>query len=388
MTADRFRIAFASSNGSIGGSEDLWSETAIALAEDGHDVRVYKPRLDPQFRPLERLRALSCRPVELSKLPLLPPRLNPSLTRLSPRIAQLHGAVRFKLGLRQQRPDLVVISQGATFEGLWLAGICAARGIPYVLIAQHASEYTWLYPKQLHINRRLYQKAHHTYFVSARTRAISEEQLGMKLERASVIRNCFRVPWEGRDDWPNGSGLRLACVGRIEPMFKGQDILVRVMAQSKWRERPVSVSFFGDGPYREGLAGMVSYLGVEQVRFAGHVADPATIWDDHHCLALPSRAEGLPLVVVEAMLSGRVPIVTAVSGNPEVVEDGITGFLADAASEEAYDAALERAWQQRDALREMGRQAGKAIRQLVPPDPARRFADELIAQIEGAKRAA
>jgi glycosyltransferase involved in cell wall biosynthesis len=298
-------------------------------------------------------------------------------------MARTYGAARFSLGLRLQQPDLVVISQGASVEGLWLARACAARGYPFVQIIQHASDATWLETSaRWHRHRFLYRKARHAFFVSEHTRELTEEQLGMRLERASVVRNCFRVPWQRRDDWPGGERLRLACVGRLQPIFKGQDILLRVLAQPKWRERPVDLTFFGAGPHADGLRGMASYLGLDRVRFGGHSANPAAIWDDHHCLALSSRGEGLPLVVVEAMLSGRVPIVTAVAGNPEVVDDGVTGFLADAPTEEAYDAALERAWQQRDRLREIGRRAGEAIRKLVPPDPARVFADELLALIE------
>ena len=67
---------------------------------------------------------------------------------------------------------------------------------------------------------------------------------------------------------------------------------------------------------------------------------------------------------------------------------GMVKFLADAATEDAYDEALERAWQQRDRLREIGRAAGRAIRELVPPDPARRFADQLVGLIEQAERLA
>jgi glycosyltransferase involved in cell wall biosynthesis len=118
---------------------------------------------------------------------------------------------------------------------------------------------------------------------------------------------------------------------------------------------------------------------MENVAFEGFVADVPSIWADHHCLALPSRAEGLPLVLVEAMLSGRVPIATATAGIPEVVTDGEDGFLATAPTEAAYDEALERAWQQRDRLREIGSKAAENMRHLVPEDPAREFADRLLA---------
>jgi glycosyltransferase involved in cell wall biosynthesis len=125
-------------------------------------------------------------------------------------------------------------------------------------------------------------------------------------------------------------------------MEKGQDLLLRVLARERSRTRPVSVTFYGSGHQREGLEGMAQQLGLTNVTFAGFVRDIAAIWTDHHALVLPSRCEGLPLVLVEAMLSGRVAIVTDVGGSSEVIEDNRTGFLAAAATEDSLDEAMER----------------------------------------------
>jgi glycosyltransferase involved in cell wall biosynthesis len=106
------------------------------------------------------------------------------------------------------------------------------------------------------------------------------------------------------------------------------------------------------------------------VTFGGFSDDMAEVWSRHHGLVLPSRCEGLPLVVVEAMLSGRVPIVTDVGGNREAVDDEVTGFVAAAATEDALDDAMERAWQRRGEWRAIGAAASLKIRTLVPADPA------------------
>jgi hypothetical protein len=60
------------------------------------------------------------------------------------------------------------------------------------------------------------------------------------------------------------------------------------------------------------------------------------------------------------------------------VRDGETGFLAGAATEDALDEALERAWQRRDEWQSIGRAAADAIRQLVPENPARVMANMLL----------
>jgi glycosyltransferase involved in cell wall biosynthesis len=92
---------------------------------------------------------------------------------------------------------------------------------------------------------------------------------------------------------------------------------------------------------------------------------------------LPSRQEGLPLVVVEAMLCGRPCLVTNVSGNPEHVLDGETGFLAGGPTVDEVDKALERAWHQRSQFPAMGLAAYHHIRTRVPQDPIGIFAERL-----------
>src|SRR5205085_9043289 len=100
----------------------------------------------------------------------------------------------------------------------------------------------------------------------------------------------------------------------------------------------------GNGQNREGLERMGRRLKLESVTFHAHAHDREEVWRDHHGLILTSRAEGSPLVVREAMACGRVPIVTDAGGTGELVEDGVTGFVADGASVNAVDGALERAW--------------------------------------------
>jgi glycosyltransferase involved in cell wall biosynthesis len=374
------RFAFVSSNFTWGGSEILWSRTAAALAEAGHDVVVYKNHLTRTDEEVDRLHSLGARLIEIGGFPLLPRSLGFLLATISPPLSGAWQALRLHLSLRlRRRPDLVVISQGGNHDGWLLAGVCRRLACPYVLISQKATDLYWPRDKWLQEMREIYAHARHAFFVSEHNYRLTEEQIGNRIERGSVVRNPFLVPWERRSDWPSEEeGLRLACVGRLYPKEKGQDILLRVLASSKWRSRPVSVTFFGSGDQKEALAAMAAFHGLTNVRFGGHADNVAGIWDDHHGLVLPSRAEGLPLVLVEAMLSGRVAIVTDVAGNAEVLEDGATGFLAAAPSEEAFDAAMERAWERRAEWRAIGERAGERIRELVPADPSATLAEKIM----------
>lgn len=367
----RYRFLFVSSNATWGGSEELWSRTAEALASGGHTVAVrinWRDRSEPNLR---RLRDLGCK-ISGGWLPdNLPGTRHPLMAGVVNRLRRVGQTCRFRLFLTLfRRQDLIVISQGKNNDGLSLAGICRDMGLPYVLIAQKATEMYWPTDTELPGLRAAYAGAVRCFFVSHHNLRLTEEQLGMPLPHGSVVRNPFLVPWQWKSDWPDStSGFHLACVGRLEPSEKGQDLLLRVLARPKWRERPLKVTFYGGGPQRDSLERMARFLGVTSVSFGGFVRDIVSVWQAHHGLVLPSRCEGLPLAVVEAMLCGRPPILTAVAGNPEVVEDGRTGFLASAPTEDALDAALESAWQRRSEWQAIGAAAAAAIRELVPADP-------------------
>ena len=114
----------------------------------------------------------------------------------------------------------------------------------------------------------------------------------------------------------------------------------------------------------------------DRVVFEGHLGVDE-IWSSNHALVMPSRYEGLPLAIIEAKLCGRPVIATDVAGHGEIIEDGVTGFPADAPTCAGVGHALERFWARKADAKEIGATAAKRIRQLVPPDPVRVFADKL-----------
>lgn len=380
----RLDVIFVSSNLDWGGSEDLWSGTALRLAEQGHRVRFYKSILPRGNVDLDRLRGLA-RGTELARIPLLPTGHYWPTRRFARPLDIGLQALRLYASLRlRRRPDLAIVSQGGNHDGWPLAAICRRLRIPYVLVSHKATDLYWPSDAWRGWVDRVYADALHCFFVSDHGRRLTEEQLGRKLPSASIVRNPFRVPHGGSSAWPSSAdGFRLACVGRLSPQEKGQDLLLRILALPKWRSRPVSVTFFGAGEQRQGLEAMARYHDLPNVAFAGEVTDVAGIWETHHALLLPSRAEGLPLTLVEAMLCGRVPIVTDVGGNGEVVRDGETGFIAASPTERDFDAALERAWLRRAEWSGIGAAAARSIRQVVPADPAQLFAETLVAVANG-----
>lgn len=385
MVEPRLRFVFISSNVTWGGSEDLWSEAAISLARAGHRVTAYKNKFNPGEGSEPRLHTLGCRLIELAKFPFLPRFFYYFLVALNYRVNFAFQAIKLYCSLALRRkPDLVIVSQGGNHDGFVFAQVCMRLKLPFVMISQKATDLYWPIDSRRAYIAGVIRAARHLFFVSEHNVRLTEEQFGMKLDRATVVRNPFKVDYDRRPPWPGTDlGYRFACVGRLFPKEKGQDLVLRVLARDKWRRRPVSLTFFGHGEQRRGLEEMATFLGLENVRFAGFADDIDALWAQHHALVLPSRAEGLPLVLVEAMLCGRVAIVTDVAGNSEVLDDGETGFLAAAPTEDALDEAMERAWQHRDEWPEMGKRAATRIREKVARDPAGDLADILVRLARG-----
>jgi glycosyltransferase involved in cell wall biosynthesis len=372
------RIAFASSNHRWGGSEELWSLTAIELARRGVQVCAFKRRFHRCDRRVVEMRAAGTRVIDLEGphwLPLVARRLMTALWRL----ARPWMAGRMAREFARRHPALVVISQGLNHDGWWLGVVCRRLGLPYVMISQKASDLYWPGDEMLDELREVYRDAASALFVSEHNRRLTEEQLGFALPRGQVVRNPFNARLDDAPSpWPADQGkIVLACLARLDAREKGQDLLIRVLAQPRWRERPIEVRLYGAGHNEQGLRAMAAFHGLQNVVFAGHTDTPRAVWRDSHALILPSRCEGLPLALVEAMLHGRPAIITEAGGNAEVLIDGKTGFLAEAANESALDAALERAWTRRSDWPEIGRAAAAHARQLVTRDPVAALADLL-----------
>jgi glycosyltransferase involved in cell wall biosynthesis len=276
-------------------------------------------------------------------------------------------------------PSLVVLSSGGALPPIELLELCISEKVPFVTIGQANLDALWPKDDDARRYRNALPAALRCYFVSKANLHLAEKQIGCAIANAEIVRNPFNIEFGASLAWPaspNGEVL-FACVGRLHPPSKGQDILLEAFAAQDWADRNWHLTFFGEGGMKESLERLVQRLGLgDRVTFGGH-ASAEDIWRSNHVLVLPSRYEGLPLVIVEAMLCGRPVVATNVAGHSEVIEDGVVGFLADAPTVAGVANALERLWERRSEAQQMGKAAAVRIRQLVPPDPIKVFSEKI-----------
>ena len=364
------RIAFISSNGFApwGGSEELWFQTALRMQLEGFTVGINVKEWNPNPKPILELQKAGC---VVSFRRDYPNRFQ----RLISKLSRPEGDFIF---LDKFCPELVVISQGGNGDGISWMQACIARNLPFVIVSQAASESLWPNDQLAQDLAQAYSVAKCSYFVSLSNLLLTQKQIAITLKDSKVIANPFKVSYDTSVTWPSENQIfKLACVARLDPFAKGQDLLFELLNTDKWRNRPIEISLFGSGENQKSLYKLKQLWDIQNVKFQGFIDRVESIWETHHALILPSRFEGLPISLVEAMLCARPCIVTDIGGNSEVIDDGINGFIAIAPKVECIDDALERAWQQRDAWREIGQSAGVKIRQIIPRDPIAVFVDEL-----------
>ncbi len=194
-------------------------------------------------------------------------------------------------------------------------------------------------------------------------------ELGAPAERVVVHRTGIdlrRWPYRERHPGPDGR-LRLVSVGRLVEK-KGVAHVLRATRMLKDRGVDVEYRVFGEGPLRDRLTRLADELGIaDRVNFHGRLEQAAVRDGLDRADALVAASvtaadgdeEGIPNVLKEAMASGMPVVATRHAGIPELVEDGVSGWLVPERDDAALADALERLAREPASWRAMGG-AGRA----------------------------
>ena len=169
-------------------------------------------------------------------------------------------------------------------------------------------------------------------------------QIGIPEEKIHVIHNGYAdlVPTgESRRSHP---GVRVGIAGQMNA-HKGHEDLVAAFAQVVGRHPAAELHIFGRGQqeFEDELKRQAERLGIAaRVVWRGFVPERITIYQETDILVVPSRGvDALPGVAVEAAFFSLPVVATNRGGLPEIIEDGVTGFLVEAQKPEALAARLD-----------------------------------------------
>ena len=140
------------------------------------------------------------------------------------------------------------------------------------------------------------------------------------------------------------SGNKLVCVGRLNEQ-KGQLLLIDAIYDLVVEFPEIELILVGDGELRAAIEELIARRGLQgTIRITGWASADQVKQHilDSRALVLPSFAEGLPVVVMEAMAMQRPVLTTMINGIPELVLDGENGWLFPAGDRESLKAAIRK----------------------------------------------
>lgn len=281
----------------------------------------------------------------------------------------LAGLWRLWRLLRSEDFDAVItFTHDSNLLGLPLAWLC---GVP-VRVGTHLGGIRGIprWRERLHallVNRRIIQVL---VASSSGTRddAIRE---GVADDRIEVIFNAitpFRVNSEDRKRVRQKLGLGeddffLLAVGRLV-YEKGHEFLIQALPKVIRQFPNITTGICGIGPLQAQLEGQISALGLgDRVRLLGQWENIRELLAAADAFVLPSRWEGLPMALLEAMMAGLPVIAARVQGVEEVIEHGTQGLLVPLENPEELSKAILQLLNDPDQRRKMGLAASARILQ-------------------------
>lgn len=222
------------------------------------------------------------------------------------------------------------ISARGSYKRKSIMARMARKAGKYVILHDHDGEFEKAFEEGGDAYRRDVRK---TFGIADRVVVLSEEwrdyfaENVCDSEKIVVVHNGVKVPAEPCSPW---SQQDILFLGRLDAN-KSPDVLLRASRQVLERFPGTKVVFGGDGEVEKNKA-LAEELGIaNHCEFHGWVsgAEREGLFARAAVYCLPSKNEGLPMSVLEAMARGIPTVATPVGGVPQVIEDGVSGFLVD-----------------------------------------------------------
>lgn len=282
---------------------------------------------------------------------------------------------RFLLDLWRERPDYFFVQDYATGRFDLLILLARILGIP--LIAMHSGSQPERYiakrMKAITIRRadRLIVSSRAEGEMLVRDFAVPAERIALIL--TPIDMDVFHP--SDRVAACRAAGLDAArryvlFVGRLDDPVKRVSALIRCFAAAADRYSAFDLVIAGGGPDEKRLQALAREAAPGRIRFLGWVAEKGALADLYNAadlLGLPSRSEGFPTVVGEAMACGTPVLGSQVGGIGELVVEGVTGFLVAPGDDNSLAAGLARALESPVRLAGMRSEARRAAEARVSP---------------------
>jgi len=202
-----------------------------------------------------------------------------------------------------------------------------------------------------------------SFFAQSQLMKVSPGQLWNKFELARL--GVDSLQFAPRPFRASPETFQILCVGRLVST-KGQRILIEAVAQLQGSGHKLKLQLVGDGPDRVDLEMLVHERGLSAtVAFAGIVNQEniRACYQNADVFALASFAEGIPVVLMEAMAMEIPCVATRINGIPELIEDRVNGLLVAPSDVDGMAAAIESLMSSAELRESLGKAGRQRVQQ-------------------------
>jgi glycosyltransferase involved in cell wall biosynthesis len=192
---------------------------------------------------------------------------------------------------------------------------------------------------------------------------------GAPADHVHLVQNAVRPPTVQAQPFAREDGpVKIVTAGRLHSK-KGFDVLIRAVGKLRAWDIDVTCEIAGEGDERAGLQALIQELDLDPcVKLVGWKDDVAGFLATGDLFAFPSRQEGFPLTLLEAMAVGLPVVATEIDGPVEILKEGITGRLVPDEDPDRLAEALGELISDRPAARRLGAAARALVLRDYGPD--------------------
>ncbi|MGY2083197.1 glycosyltransferase family 4 protein [Blastococcus sp. SYSU DS0539] len=242
---------------------------------------------------------------------------------------------------------LHVASRGSTWRKMAIAAVCERRRLPYGIHLHGAGYRGFLETTSPAARRRIerfFARAAYVVVLGEPWARLVTDELGVPAARVHVVHNGVADGAPPETPWPAGRTKRVVLLGRID---EGKGVPELLRAFERLDAVPDAELVLAGAPADPRVVALVEEAARARpgrVTHAGLLprAGAQELLREAYLLALPSHAEGLPMVVIEAMSRGIPAVTTPVGAMEELVTDGVNGFLVQPGDVDALTERLRR----------------------------------------------